>query len=309
MNTRLSVILPVYNNFPYLPDAVESILHQTYSNFRFIIVNDGSTDGSAEYLCSLNDPRILLINQPNTGQGAARKTALSRCQSEYVALMDADDISMPDRFFCQLNYLDAHPEVVLVGGQIEFLIGSVAQRSLPAPIDHVEIEARLLQGRAGLCNPSLMFRTEPALACVNYPSGLLGEDIDFALCMCERGRVANLDRILLRYRIHASQTSLGKTREMIRSNRYAAYRAVFRRQGLPEPTLDTYLKSASLFDQWRFSLEAWELVQYRSGRILIATGKPVRGFLRLALLGICRPFSTIRRIAQTIASSFRGTAN
>jgi glycosyltransferase involved in cell wall biosynthesis len=118
---------------PYLPDAVESILRQTYADFTFIIVNDGSTDGTKEYLSSLSDPRILLINQANEGLGASLNTGLRKCQTEYVARMDADDISIPDRFFSQLEYLDAHPEVVMVGTQIEFLIGKVAQKALAAP--------------------------------------------------------------------------------------------------------------------------------------------------------------------------------
>ncbi|MGB7548741.1 MAG: glycosyltransferase [Terracidiphilus sp.] len=309
MSSKLSVILPVYNGMPYLPHAVESILRQTYADFTFIIVNDGSTDGSEEYLRSLSDARIVLINQANQGQGTARNLALRRCQSEYVALMDSDDISMPDRFRSQLEYLDAHPEVVMLGTQIEFLVGAVAQRTFGAPTDHIEIETRLLRGRAGLCNPSLMFRTAAAIACGGYPAGVIGEDTDFCLRMCEQGRAANLDRILFQYRLHAAQISQARSKELIRANQYAAYRAICRRQGLPEQELDTFLRNASLIDHWRWSVEAWELIQYRTGRIQMASDQTVRGLLRLAMLGMCRPFSTIRRVAQTIGPLLSGHVN
>jgi len=83
MNTKLSVILPVHNAMPYLPEAVESILRQSYTGFTFIIVNDGSGDGSETYLRSLRDNRIVLIEQQNQGPGAARSRALGlglRCR-------------------------------------------------------------------------------------------------------------------------------------------------------------------------------------------------------------------------------------
>ncbi len=282
--------------------AVESILCQSFTEFTFIIVNDGSTDGSGDYLRSLRDSRIVLLDQTNHGQGAARNTALQRCQSEYAAPMDQDDISKPDRFQFQLEYLDAHPNVVILGTQIEFLIGAVAQRAMSVPIDHEGIERRLLKGRAGLCHPSLMFRTGAALACGGYPTGVFGEDIDFCLRMCEHGRVANLDRILFQYRLHPAQASLARCRELISANRYAACSATYRRNRSSGSSFDTFLRNAPLVSRWRWSFEAWELIMYRTGRICIASGKPIEGFLRLALLGLFRPFSTIGRVADVVGT-------
>lgn len=305
MNPRLSVILPVYNAMPYLPDAVESILNQTYREFRLIIVNDGSTDDSGAYLRKLADSRIILINQENQGPSGARKAALGHCHTEFVALMDADDFSLPERFRLQIEYLDAHPDVVLVGTQIKFLIGKVLQSALPNPTEHEEIEARLLEGRASLCNSSLMFRLDATAAIDEYPDGLIGEDIDFCLSMCEQGRVANLDDALLQYRMHTAQTCLSKSKELAYSYRYAAHRAVIRRKGLSDPGLEEFLKNAPFLERLRWSIEAWELVQYRTGRILIASGKPVRGFFRLGLLALARPVSVFRRLTETLKRSHR----
>ncbi len=309
MTTKLTVILPVYNAMPYLPKAVESILHQSLTDFAFIIVNDGSTDGSGQYLASLEDPRVILINQTNAGQGAARNLALRRCNSEYVALMDADDISKPDRLYSQVGYLDSHPDVVLLGTQIEFLIGNVTQRALRMPLYHDEIEARLLKGRAGLCNPSLMFRTSVAVSCLDYPSRLVGEDIDFCLQMCERGLVANLDRVLFQYRLRPAQSSIARSKDAVRMNHYAANRASFRRNGLSAPTVDEFLQNASLITRGQWSIEAWELIQYRTGRIQMASGRPITGALRLALLGLCRPVSAIGYLARAIGTLRRKNAS
>lgn len=139
MPNRLTVILPVYNAMPHLPSAVESILRQSFTDFAFVIVNDGSTDESRQYLNSLQDSRIEVINQANGGQGAARNAALRRSHSEYVALMDADDISLPDRFRSQLEYLESHPGVVILGTQFEFLVGTVPQGAPAVPWTTTEL--------------------------------------------------------------------------------------------------------------------------------------------------------------------------
>lgn len=291
---------------PFLPDAVESILRQTFRDFTFIIINDGSTDGSSQYLSKLSDPRIVVVDEPNEGIGAALNRGLHMCQSEYVARMDADDISLPDRFLSQVEYLDAHPDVVMLGTQIEFLVGSVAQQALRAPLNHAEIEARFMRGRAGLCHPSLMMRTAAAEACGGYPAGVFGEDLDFCLLMCEQGRAANLDSILFQYRLQTAQASMAKTKEVIRVSHYAACRASNRRNGLPIPSLEDFLRTASLISRWRWSFEAWELIQYRTGRIEMASRRPVNGALRLALLGICHPISAMRHSIRAIRALHKG---
>lgn len=291
---------------PFLPGAVESILRQNLTNFTFIIINDGSTDGTGHYLSTLKDPRIVLINQQNKGIGASLNRGLRMCQSEYVARMDADDISMPCRLASQIEYMDAHPEVVMLGTQIEFLIGTVAQRALSVPVDHNAIVARLMKGRAGLCHPSLMFRTAAAIACGCYPTDAAGEDIDFCLRMCEQGRAANLDRVLFQYRLQIAQTSMSKTKEVVRVSRYAVYRASCRRNGLPEPALDEFIRKASWVSHCQWSKEAWELIQYRTARIRMASGRRINGALRMALLGMCHPISAVGYAVHAIGTRRKG---
>jgi len=303
MPTRLSVILPVYNGMPYLPEAVESILTQTYTDFTLIIVNDGSTDGTGDYLRTISDPRVVVIKQKNAGQGAARKVALSRCQSEYVALMDADDVSLPNRLAIQVAFLDNHSDTVMIGTQFDFLVGDKIQKALRAPKNDTEIRARLMEGRAGLCNPSLMFRRQNALACGEYPVGIFGEDIDFCLQMCEQGIVANIDRVLVQYRMHALQTCLSKTWDVVSAAHYAAYRAHCRRLGQTLPTFDEFLLHASWRDRLKWDREAKRMAQYRTGYLQVASGHLIRGYLRLIALVLSRPHDAILRVMQIARAS------
>src|SRR4030042_6096810 len=124
---KISVIMSVYNGLPlgpqpktktassaYLKEAVESILNQTYRNFEFIIVDDASRDKSWDYLKSLKDRRIKLIrNKKNLGLAASLNIALRQAQGDYVARMDADDISLPNRFEEQIYFLQKNPKIDL----------------------------------------------------------------------------------------------------------------------------------------------------------------------------------------------------
>ncbi len=111
----LTVFMPVYNTEKYVGTAIQSVLDQTYGDFEFLIVDDGSTDGTASVLESFDDPRIRLIHQENQGCYPARNRAIAEARGEYLANMDADDLILPTKFEKQIKYLEDHPEVVLVG--------------------------------------------------------------------------------------------------------------------------------------------------------------------------------------------------
>lgn len=115
MNTLISVIISFYNGEKYIREAIESILKQTFENFEFIIIDDGSTDNSAEIIKSYNDHRIILIQQENKGLAAALNEGIKIAKGKYIARMDTDDISEPDRFTIQLQYMENNPRCVVVG--------------------------------------------------------------------------------------------------------------------------------------------------------------------------------------------------
>jgi len=113
---KISVIMAVYNGGEYLADAVESILNQTYMDFEFIIVNDGSTDYTREILERYNDKRIKVINcEVNGGVAKARNIGIRHASGQYIAVMDADDISLPERLSKQLPFMERNPDIAVLG--------------------------------------------------------------------------------------------------------------------------------------------------------------------------------------------------
>lgn len=117
---RISVLMPAYNSEEYIGQAIESILNQTFSDFEFIIINDGSNDKTADVVRSYNDKRIRFVDNPkNKGLVAVLNQGLDLCRGEYVARMDSDDISLPKRFEKQVAYMDKHPECSVLGTWFE----------------------------------------------------------------------------------------------------------------------------------------------------------------------------------------------
>ena len=106
----VSVITPAYNAGAYLSDTIKSVLAQTYSNFEHIIIDDGSTDNTAEVARAFSDPRVKYFHQKNSGQSAARNAGIAAAKGEYIALLDADDFFLPEKLFEQAGYLEAHPD-------------------------------------------------------------------------------------------------------------------------------------------------------------------------------------------------------
>jgi glycosyltransferase involved in cell wall biosynthesis len=197
--------MPVYNAQAYVRQATESILNQTFGDFEFIIINDGSTDDSRKILEELarRDARIRLVSRPNTGYTKALNEALGMARAPYLARMDADDISLPDRFEKQLEYLRAHPECVLVGSRILTIdpFGSPLYEPRHKLV-HEAIEAELLAGVGwAIVHPASMMVREVVDALGGYrPEMEPSEDLDLFLRLAEKGKIANLPEVLLHYR-------------------------------------------------------------------------------------------------------------
>ena len=107
---KVSVIMPVYNGIRFVAKAIESVLAQDYQDWELIVVNDGSTDGTAEALASFTDTRIRVISQANGGEAVARNRGLDAISGEYVAFLDADDLYLPNALADMVAYLEAHAE-------------------------------------------------------------------------------------------------------------------------------------------------------------------------------------------------------
>jgi glycosyltransferase involved in cell wall biosynthesis len=237
---RVSVVMTVYNAERYLREAVESILNQTFGDFEFIVVNDGSTDGSRRILeeYARRDGRIRLVSRPNTGIVAAANEGIAAARGEYLARMDADDVSLPRRFEKQVAYLDAHPECVIVGSRVL----STDPHGIPvAPSEHAltheEIDAQLMTATGGwaLLQPATMMRLDAVRAVGGYRGKYnISEDHDLFLRLAERGKVANLPEVLFHYRRRydgATHTHLHQLAEA----KDKLLREAYERRGLPLP--------------------------------------------------------------------------
>jgi glycosyltransferase involved in cell wall biosynthesis len=115
---QVSVIIPAYNAMAFLPETLESVLNQTFTDFEVLIINDGSPDDIVEWASEIKDSRVKLISQENQGISGARNTGMWSSQGEYLAFLDADDIWEAKKLEKQVEYLEKHPDVGLVSSWI-----------------------------------------------------------------------------------------------------------------------------------------------------------------------------------------------
>lgn len=207
----VSVVMSVFNNEQFLADAVESILNQSFSDFEFIVINDGSTDGSRDVLESYQerDSRIQSHNQGNLGLIASLNKGCSLARGKYIARMDGDDIAVRDRFRWQVDFLDHHPSVGILGGALENIdVSGRVFRTCLYPLDDKAIRLAMNRLEASFCHPATMMRRDAYIAVGGYRSAFVAaEDFDLWLRMGKHSQLANLEAVILRYRIHSSQIS------------------------------------------------------------------------------------------------------
>jgi len=236
-NPKVTVLMPVYNGEKYLRDAVESILNQTFTDFEFLIINDGSTDGSAGIINSYCDPRICLVNnETNLKLVASLNKGLGLARGEYIARMDCDDISLPDRLAKQVAFMDAFPEYGLCGTNMMItdmggnLISSQCWPETPVPLEWT------LLWENPVAHPTVMLRTRTLQEFnLNYRD-VPSEDLDLWCRLVLRAKIARLPEVLLHYRFHSDSAFNLKKKDhllqAIRSSRDLAF--AITQQDVPE---------------------------------------------------------------------------
>lgn len=208
---RVSISMPAYNAGRFISEAIESCLSQSLTDFELLIHDDGSTDNTLEIARSYEakDPRIRVTTSTNCGAAVTRNKLIDASQGEYVAVQDADDVSLPARLELQVQFLDAHPDHVLVGGQIEWMeedglvIGPVH-----TVLNHEDIEARHLQLDCRMAQTTVMMRRNALQKVGGYDHDFAyAEDFDLWLRLGEVGKLANLPQAVARYRLVGSSLS------------------------------------------------------------------------------------------------------
>jgi glycosyltransferase involved in cell wall biosynthesis len=277
--------MPVHNGESYLREAVESILCQTFRDFELLIINDGSSDGSLEILGDYDDARIRVVdNGKNLGISASLNRGIELARGDYIARMDCDDVSLPERLERQAAYLDGNPGCTVVGVRVCFMDAAGEPRGfwnddLATPSSR---EIRRFLPRANcIAHPGVMVR-KSALTRYGYAKAQEGsEDYDLWLRMCADGLVIDkLDEILLRYRLNpVSVTAVSKRKRPDLKN--VRTKSCFLWQRLRHGTMNGFDLAVflNLFrDLFFFAAKEAAALGYR---ILSGTGKLLGGLLPL----------------------------
>ena len=211
MNVLVSVIMPVYNMTEFVGEAIESILQQTFSDFEFIIIDDASDDGTDSVVRSYTDERIVLVrNDSNIGNYASRNKGMQQARGKYIAIMDADDIAMPERLAKQFDYLEAHLDVLAVGTDCVFISNGQQKKVVGS---YQDILFALLDNNCFI-HPSLMIRVDVLRQLNGYDERYYySADYDLVCRLALRGKIENLTEPLILYRWHSSQISVLKRNE------------------------------------------------------------------------------------------------
>lgn len=206
---KVSVVMPAYNAEKYINQAMDSILNQTYKDFEFIIINDGSTDRTREIILEYDDPRIILVeNEKNSGIVVTLNRGLEKACGEYIARMDADDISMYNRIEKQVEFLESHSDIAMVGTGICTFGENITSQEHIFTCDSEQLKAELLF-HSCIAHPTVMIRRSVLVEkMLHYDEQFVGRE-DFALWweIAKVSKIANLSEILLNYRIHGKQIS------------------------------------------------------------------------------------------------------
>lgn len=255
----VSIVMAVYNRADYLPQALASLRWQTLTNWECICVDDGSTDATPDVLAAFAaaDNRFRILRQENAGVVAALDRGDRAARADWIARMDSDDVALPERLERQRAYVEEHPDVVGLGGNVLMVDPEGASIGLGNyALSHAEIEQHLLAGRGEtIAHPTLFYRRD-LLERIGGHRIEFGpaHDADFLIRLAQHGKLANLEETLLLYRQHPGNLCRVKQAEMtqlLRQVRREAHEA----RGLPVPAADkdakpTRARSSTLVGKW-----------------------------------------------------------
>ena len=211
MHPRVSVIFPVHQREAFLQDAIDSVLSQTMPDFELLIIDDGAGPRVGKLLDDQTDPRIRLIRLPvNLGVSAARNAGLKAARAPYIALMDSDDVALPERLATQVAWLDEHPEVTVCGSNGVMVLPDGQRLPMRYPGTDAIIKARMLLVDSAVMNASVMMRTDFLRRHrMSYDSNFtIDEDHALFMAMMQSGATfASLDQALIHYRRHAENVT------------------------------------------------------------------------------------------------------
>lgn len=202
--------MPVYNSEKYIAMAIDSVINQTFSDIELLIVNDGSTDSTADIIRSFNDKRIVVISQQNSGVARALNKGLMHARGEYIARFDADDICFPNRLAEQVKFLDQHPDHVIVGSHAEYILENGDHLLNFRCLEHTDDNIRQrLYFYCPFVHSSVMYRKEAVIEAGGY-SALAHSFEDYLLWvqLAKMGKLANIATPLVKVRYNPASFTI-----------------------------------------------------------------------------------------------------
>lgn len=218
----VSVLMPVYNVQTYVKEAIDSILNQTYTNLELLALYDESSDGTLEILkaCASTDKRMKIIMLPHSGIASALNVGLETAGGKYIARMDADDLSLPDRFRIQVTYMEEHPDIGVCGTLMKYFRddGTWLENNGMAAVNSEEIKAGMLF-QCMIAHPTVMFRKETVIkGNWRYHLDVVCEDFDLWSRMMKTVKFGVIPEILLYYRHNPNSLTRARVNDVFVSS-------------------------------------------------------------------------------------------
>ena len=249
--------MPVFNAMPYLPESLESILRQTHSDFDILVVNDGSTDDSREYLGTVRDRRLRVIDQANQGITAALNRMLVEAKTPWLARHDADDVAYPDRIARTLQSIEIHPEAGMFYSLAEYHPrGSVGQfratKGTPAEIRKLVLSGYL----PAICHPTVTLNVERAAEVGGYRFNLHVEDIDLWWRLALAYEVRLIPEVTIGFRQNLGSVSSAHLAQQAVNTLYVQYLLLSHLWSFtPLPYEEARVALAHLFDRRKLAFK------------------------------------------------------
>ncbi|MCF6298059.1 MAG: glycosyltransferase, partial [Flavobacteriaceae bacterium] len=203
-NSKITVILPIYNGMPFLKESVESLKQQTFQDFIVLLINNGSTDSTKEFISSINDDRFKYYELEKPNLVKALNFGLQFVDTEFIARMDADDISHPKRFEKQIDFLESNKNIDVVGTQGKYIgCTSNSELNINLPIYHEKIISTMLNNNHSIIHASILFRQSIVKNKHLYDENYFPcEDFELFLRLAKEVIFANLPDRLYFFRVH-----------------------------------------------------------------------------------------------------------
>ena len=304
---KISVVIPVHNGEKYLAQAIESVLGQTFRDFELLIVDDGSTDRSAEIIRTYTerDPRVRCLSQENRGVAAAGNLGLQEARAEWVARLDADDVFLPEKLERQVAFLRRNPDAKIVGTLACFIshagkhLGLVGTEGPHTPSEYFRLigENRPIY----FVNSSTLMHRETVLAVGGYRASFApAEDVDLWIRMAEQQHLMlKVPEPLLLYRLHGASLTMTQNARQRLLTRWAIACGQARVKGMPEPSHAEFLeqeKSRPVMERARVWRQETGERLYQRAALHYAEQRPLRMTLFVLAAAVLHPGHVIPRL-------------